>query len=83
MVCKVVYSFLVICTLQTDLKISGDLEISIRYRLPQTLIVNVHSANNLTNRYENGAPNPFVKIAIPGVQSVFKTKVMRTLGQVE
>ena len=63
---------------QTDLHISGDLEITLAYELPQTLKVTVHKATGLTNRYEDGAPNPFVKLQIPGVQFVHQTVVSNT-----
>lgn len=61
---------------QTDLEITGDLEISLTYKQPQTLVVKVHAGHDITNKYEeDGAPNPFVKMAIPGIAVVHKTKV--------
>ena len=60
---------------QTNLKISGNIEATLTYKMPETLFVTVHKGNNFTNAYEGGAPNPTVKLQIPGIQSVFETKV--------
>ena len=62
-------------SIQTNLEITGNLEISLAYELPGTLKVTLHKGNNLTNHYEEGLPNPFVKIQIPGLNAVYETQV--------
>ena len=59
----------------TDLRITGEVEISLAYRLPASLRVTIHKAWDLTNRYQDHLPNPFVKVQIPGIPFCFQTKV--------
>ena len=61
--------------MQTDLTITGDLEIGLEYTLPQTLTVSVKAANNLRMNYQKKAPNPVVKVGIPGIEQISVTEV--------
>ena len=45
------------------------------FQVPNTLLVTVYGANNLSPRDTNGSADPFVKIAIPGCDKVFQTQV--------
>ncbi|KAH3872547.1 synaptotagmin-5-like [Dreissena polymorpha] len=63
--------------METDLSISGDLDISIAFQRPQTLLVTVHGANNLAPRDMNQSADPFVKVAVPGVDQIFQTQVLK------
>ena len=60
---------------QTDLSVSGALDISVAFQAPKTLLVTVHGATNLAPRDVNGSADPFVKIAIPGCDKVCQTQV--------
>ncbi|XP_071805256.1 synaptotagmin-1-like [Asterias amurensis] len=62
---------------ETDLDISGDLEISLSYKLPETLLVSIHRAYDLVCRDKNKQPNPYVKVILPGIPKVEETKVQR------
>ncbi|XP_013409216.1 synaptotagmin-6 [Lingula anatina] len=62
--------------METDLGISGDLNLTLAYRLPQTLLVTVHSATDLSKK--NGdRSSPFVKVTIPGVAQVEQTEIIK------
>ena len=63
---------------QTDLSISGDLDISVAFQAPKTLLVTVHGANNLAPRDEGGSADPFVKVAVSGCDHLFQTQVQHT-----
>lgn len=60
---------------QTDFSISGDLDISVAFQAPHTLLVTVHGANNLAPRDEGETADPFVKVAVSGCNKVFQTQV--------
>ena len=60
---------------QTDLSISGALDISVAFQVPKTLLVTVHGASNLAPRDVNGSADPFVKVAVPGCDKVYQTQV--------
>ncbi|KAL3853077.1 hypothetical protein ACJMK2_016656 [Sinanodonta woodiana] len=60
---------------ETDLSIKGELQISMAFQAPNTLLVTVHGANNLSPRDEDGLADPFVKISIPGTHTLHQTKV--------
>lgn len=63
---------------QTDLQIQGSIDISMKYKMPETLLVTVHKGSDLTNKYQDdGTPNPFIKMSIPGIAAAFKTKVLQ------
>ncbi|XP_022106455.1 synaptotagmin-1-like [Acanthaster planci] len=62
---------------ETDLDISGELEISLSYKLPETLQVLIHRATDLVCREKNRPPHPYVKIIIPGIPKVEETKVIK------
>ena len=63
---------------QTDLEITGNLDISLKYELPSTLNVTINRGQHLTNHYQGHLPNPFVKVQIPGVAAVFETEVRKS-----
>lgn len=63
--------------METDLSISGDLDISVAFQVPRTLLVTVHGANNLAPRDSDGTADPFVKIAVPGCERVYQTEVKK------
>ncbi|XP_070559077.1 synaptotagmin-1-like [Ptychodera flava] len=63
---------------ETDLSITGSLEISLGYRLPQTLLVTVHRANDLVRRDPGHDADPYVKIMVPGLQEIYKTTVAKS-----
>lgn len=65
--------------LQTDLTITGDLEIGLEYTLPQTLAVTVKAATNLKMNYQRKPPNPMVKVGIPGIEQISVTQVTHQL----
>lgn len=60
---------------QTDLSISGNLDISVAFQVPNTLLVTVHGATDLAPRDHNGTADPFVKVAVPGYDRVHQTEV--------
>nr|XP_006816379.1 PREDICTED: synaptotagmin-1-like [Saccoglossus kowalevskii] len=60
---------------ETDLSITGDLEVSLNYRLPQTLLVTVNRANDLVRRDPGRSADPYVKVSIPGIPEIHKTKI--------
>ncbi|XP_078676812.1 synaptotagmin-9-like [Branchiostoma floridae x Branchiostoma belcheri] len=62
---------------ETDLSISGTLDISLGYKLPQLLCVSVHRASGLVCRDGNTLPHPFVRVMVPGITMVEQTDVKR------
>ena len=62
---------------QTDLDIKGNLEVSLSYRLPETLKITIHSASELVCRNPDKMPHPYVKVVVPGVQKVDHTKIIK------
>lgn len=61
---------------ETDLEITGDLDLCLSYDLPSTLKVTVHRGHNLTNHYQGGQdPSPFVRVQIPGTGTLYETQV--------
>ncbi|WAR25135.1 SYT7-like protein [Mya arenaria] len=63
--------------METDLSISGDLDVSVAFQTPNTLLVTIHAASNLAPRDRGGAADPFVKIAIPGHDKIHQTRVLK------
>ncbi|KAK6177286.1 hypothetical protein SNE40_015413 [Patella caerulea] len=63
--------------MNTDLSVSGDLEISLTYKLPQQLYVTVHQATGLSPPDGQSSSSPFVKMTIPGTKSVYSSQVVR------
>ena len=61
---------------QTDLSISGSIDVSIAFQPPRTLLVTVHGASNLAPRDVGQSADPFVKVAVPGSDHVFQTQVL-------
>ncbi|CAH1277092.1 SYT17 [Branchiostoma lanceolatum] len=61
----------------TDLSISGTLEISLAYKLPQLLCVTVHRASGLVCWDGSKLPHPFVRVMVPGISMVEQTDVKR------
>ncbi|KAL5014679.1 hypothetical protein ScPMuIL_008949 [Solemya velum] len=62
---------------ETDLSISGGVEVSLDHQLPQRLFVTIHSATDLVTRDPGRQADPFVKITIPGLAVVHQTKVKK------
>ncbi|PIK37030.1 putative synaptotagmin-2-like [Apostichopus japonicus] len=62
---------------ETDLNIRGDLEVSLSYKLPDTLIVTVHAASDLLSRDVNRPPNPYVKVIVSGIPKGAETQIQR------
>ena len=60
---------------QTDLSISGTLDVSIVFQPPRTLLVTVHGANGLAPRDAGNTSDPFVKVAVPGCDRMFQSQV--------
>lgn len=63
--------------METDLSISGTLDVSIAFQPPKTLLVTVHGANDLAPRDEGQKSDPFVKVAVPGCDQMFQTQVLK------
>lgn len=66
-----------ILQLETDFSIKGELEISLEYEEPETLIVTIHKAYNIKagNTFTNTS-DAFVKCAISGTDMHHETKVV-------
>ncbi|XP_074645218.1 synaptotagmin-1-like [Tubulanus polymorphus] len=62
---------------ETDLSITGTLNIALGYRFPQTLLVTVISGHQLAPRDINNSADPFVKIMIPGISTIHQTQVKK------
>ncbi|KAI0233780.1 hypothetical protein LSAT2_016047 [Lamellibrachia satsuma] len=60
---------------QTNLNIQGDIEVSLMFRFPNKLLVTVHGATGLGQ--VNGLPDPFVKLQVPGLDTVYHTEVQQ------
>lgn len=63
--------------LETDQSVSGELDISVVFQHPHTLLVTVYCARNLSARDHGQTADPFVKVAVAGCPSVSQTKVMK------
>lgn len=63
--------------METDLSISGNLDISVAFQVPNTLLVTVHGATDLAPRDHNGTADPFVKVAVPGYDRIHQTQVKK------
>lgn len=63
--------------METDLSISGHIDVSIAFQHPRTLLVTIHGASDLAPRDEGQTADPFVKVAIPGCSQMFQTQVMK------
>ncbi|XP_067930508.1 synaptotagmin-1-like [Watersipora subatra] len=61
---------------ETDITISGELEISLNYTLPQTLSITVHQASRLKLTRERKPPSALVKVGIPGIEQSEATQVV-------
>ena len=61
--------------LQTDLDITGDLEVSVAFQPPSTLLVTIHGAHDLSPREEESLADPFVKVTVPGTKTMYQTQV--------
>ncbi|XP_064632573.1 synaptotagmin 2-like [Lineus longissimus] len=70
-----IYSAWFPLALETDMSISGEIEISLEYRLPQTLLVTVHRASDLVPRDIDKKADPYVKVSIPGKTELGVTEV--------
>ncbi|XP_072027375.1 synaptotagmin-1-like [Amphiura filiformis] len=62
---------------ETDLDIKGHLELSLTYRLPETLKITIHSASELVCRDSDKMPHPYVKVVLPGIPKVEQTKIIK------
>ena len=62
---------------QTDLSISGNLEVSLKFLPPQSLFLTVHGASGLSRRRDGHVAQAFVKVSVPGLGAVFKTGVTK------
>lgn len=63
---------------ETDLDITGNLDVSLSYRLPDTLGITIHGANHLVCRDVDKLPHPYVKLVIPGIPKVEQTKIVKS-----
>ncbi|XP_045166192.1 synaptotagmin 2-like [Mercenaria mercenaria] len=63
--------------METDLSISGSIDVSVAFQPPRTLLVTIHGANNLAPRDEGQTADPFVKVAVPGSDHMFQTQVLK------
>lgn len=61
--------------LQTDLDVTGDLEVSVEFQHPSSLLVTIHGAHGLSARDNVSLADPFVKVTVPGTKLMFQTKV--------
>ncbi|XP_005105452.1 synaptotagmin-like protein 2 [Aplysia californica] len=62
--------------METDLSITGDLEISLNFLKPQSLFLTVHGAYGLSRRQDGKPVHAMVKCTVPGSGSVHKTQVV-------
>ncbi|XP_048740637.2 synaptotagmin-10-like [Ostrea edulis] len=63
--------------METDLNVSGELEISAEFQLPASLFVTLFRAQGLSARDEGKSADPFVKLTVTGTSSIFQTQVRR------
>ncbi|XP_046358148.2 synaptotagmin-C-like [Haliotis rufescens] len=63
--------------METDLSISGEMDISMAFQAPDHLYVTVHGATNLSPRDDSTLAEPFVKVSVPGVGMVCKSEVQK------
>ncbi|ESO82570.1 Defline double C2 domain protein [Lottia gigantea] len=61
----------------TDLSITGEVEVSLNYQLPDQLTVTIHHCIGLSPPDGQSSANPFIKVAIPGTKTVHSTGVMK------
>lgn len=61
--------------LQTDLSITGHLDVSVNFIHPNSLYLTIHRAEGLSLRRDGKPTHAFVKAAIPGTGTVHKTQV--------
>ena len=57
---------------EIDISVGGEIGVKLEFKLPQTLTVSVSSASNLKEM--NQSAEPYVRIYIPGVPYLYKTK---------
>lgn len=62
---------------ETDLAITGELEVSLSYTLPDTLKVTVLGATDLLQRDASKLPNPYVKVIVSGIPKSATTEIQR------
>ena len=62
---------------QTDFSISGELELTLEYEEPETLIATVHQAQNIkaANSLSNSS-DAYIKCAVTGMAGHEETKVL-------
>ncbi|KAK7499954.1 hypothetical protein BaRGS_00008802 [Batillaria attramentaria] len=63
--------------METDLNVTGELEVSMVYQQPDQLFVTVHKAQGLSPRSGNQSADPFIKLAIPGLGSVHSSEIKK------
>ncbi|XP_041349855.1 synaptotagmin-1-like [Gigantopelta aegis] len=64
--------------MQTDLSVSGEIDVSLSYQVPDRLFVSVLRATNLSPRDDRIKADPFVKLTIPGVGVMHRTQVKKS-----
>ncbi|GFN90833.1 synaptotagmin-9 [Plakobranchus ocellatus] len=62
--------------METDLSITGNLEVSLKFLGPQSLFLTVHGATGLSRRRDGHVAQAFVKVSVPGLGAVFKTEIV-------
>ncbi|KAJ8301633.1 hypothetical protein KUTeg_020620 [Tegillarca granosa] len=62
---------------ETDLSITGEIDITVAFQMPQSLFVTIHRATGLAARDEGNASDPFVKLTIPGTSVLYQTQVLK------
>ena len=63
--------------METDLDVCGDLEVSVEFEHPSTLLVTIHGAHGLSARDEDHLADPFVKVTIPGTKAMHQTEELK------
>lgn len=70
----VLTAWYILC-METDLSITGHLEVSVNFIQPNSLYLTIHRATGLSLRQDGKSVHAFVKAAIPGTGIVHKTEV--------
>lgn len=60
---------------QTDLTITGELDLSLQFQPPHYLFITVHRACGLSPRAGHQSADPMIKSAIPGLGAYFSSQV--------
>ncbi|XP_076091952.1 synaptotagmin-10-like [Mytilus galloprovincialis] len=63
--------------METDLDVTGDLEVSVEFQHPSSLLVTIHGAHGLSARDDVSLADPFVKVTVPGTKLMFQTKELK------